>query len=59
MLLYVFVAAFPLLVYYLYYKVVEEVTPEEQKQTQKYIDRRFLWLIIAAFPMFLLIGIKI
>ena len=29
MLLYVFVAVFPLLVYYLYYKVVEEVTPEE------------------------------
>lgn len=58
MLLYVFVAVFPLLVYYLYYKVVEEVTPEETKKTQKYIDKRFWWLLFAAFPMFLLIAMR-
>ena len=38
MFLYIFVTVFPLLIYFLYVKVVEEVTPENQKHTQKYID---------------------
>ena len=58
MLLYVFVAAFPLIVYFLYVKVVEEVTPEADKHTQKYIDKRFWWLLIAALPMFTMIAIR-
>ena len=58
MLLYIFVTVFPLLIYFLYVKVVEEVTPENQKHTQKYIDKRFWWLMLAALPMFLLIAIR-
>ena len=58
MLLYVFVAVFPLLVWCVYFKMVEEVTPIQKKQTKRYINKRFWWLMLAALPMFMLIGLR-